>query len=129
MKTVLYANEIDTIGDILKTTIHAQIPEIQVKSCNSTADIFRLLRQPLNNLSVVILVIASRNELIEFNLMSPLFDDMRIILILPDRKKQTLALGVKLKPSFVSYDDSNLQDIVSVLKQILKKTKEHKLHG
>ncbi|WP_300464271.1 hypothetical protein [Desulfobacula sp.] len=129
MKTVLYAKGIDKMGDHLETIIHAQVNGIKIKTCTSIEGLFQILRKPLNNLSVVILWIASINDLVEFNLMGTLFDDIKIILILPDRKKQTLALGCKLKPSFVSYVDSDLQDVASVLKQILKKTKEKKQHG
>lgn len=123
MKTVLYAKGLGAIGETLGKMIHDQVPGMQVETCNSIGHFSQLLRQPLNKVSVVIFMAASRNELVQFNCMGLLFDNSRIILILPDRKKETLALGVKLKTSFVSYVDSDLQDIVSVLGQILKKNK------
>lgn len=126
MKAVLYVNRVDNVGERLENIIHTQVPQIQVKICNSIDLFSQILRQPLNNISVVILLVASKNELIQFNHMETFFDNIRIILILPDRRKDTLALGLKLKTSFISYVDSDLQDVAAVLGQILKITKEVK---
>ena len=126
MKTILYANGIKDTGERLENIIQARVPGMQVEIYNSIELLFQILRRPLNNVSVVILLVASKDELVQFNVMNPLFDNIRVILILPDRNKDTLALGLKLKTSFVSYIDSNLQDVASVLGQILKKTKEIK---
>ena len=125
MKTVLYTNGIEHIEEKLTNIIHTQVPGIQVKICNSIELVSQIFRQPLNNVSVVILLVASKDELIQFNLMSALFDNIRVILILPDRQKDMLALGLKLKTSFVTYIDSDLQDVASVLGKILKITKEN----
>ena len=129
MKTVLYTNGIEHVGEKLKNIIHTQVPEMQVKICNSIEHLSQIFRQPLNNVSVVVLMVTTKDELVQFNLMSALFDNIRIILILPDRQKDILALAHKLKTSFVSYIDSDLQDVASVLGQISKITKENKQNG
>lgn len=129
MKTILYTNGIEHIEKELKNSIHTQAPEIQVKIYNSIEQLSQTFRQPLNNVSVVILLITSKDELVKFNLMNALFDNIRVILILPDRQKDMLALGLKLKTSFVSYIDNDLQDVVSVLRQIFKISKENKQNG
>ncbi|MCK5311194.1 MAG: hypothetical protein KAJ62_03750 [Desulfobacteraceae bacterium] len=125
MKIILYANGINNIGEQLENIIHTQVSRTKIQTCNSIELLSQILRQPLNNVSVVILIIDSKEELIQFNLMNMLFDNSRVILILPDRSKETLALGFKLKTSFVSYVDSDLQDVASVLRQIQKKIKEN----
>ena len=129
MKTVLYTNRKNNIGEKLENIIHTQVSGTKIQTCNSIELLSQILRQPLNNVSVVILLIDSKEELIQFNLMNILFDNSRVILILPDRSKDTLALGFKLKTSFVSYVDSNLQDVASVLRQIQKKIKENIKNG
>ncbi len=126
MKTVLYANGCKSLGEELKNMIHAQVTGTQVENYNSIELLSQTLRQPLNNVSVVILLATSKDELTQFNSINPLFDNSRVILMLPDRKKDTLSLGLKFKTSFVSYIDSNLQDVASVLGQIQKKTKENR---
>ncbi len=122
MKTVLYADSIDNTGKRVENIIHTQVPRIQVKTCNSINLFSELFRQPLNNISVAILLITSKDELVQFNLIKTFLDNIRVILILPDRQKNTLALGHKLKTSFISYVDNDLQGVVSVLEQIQRKT-------
>ncbi|CCK78639.1 hypothetical protein [Desulfobacula toluolica] len=129
MKTVLYANKLENIGGMLEDIIHEQVPGIKVEVCNSIDGLSQKFRQLLNNVSVVILLVAFRDELVQLNYMSPLFENTRVVLILPDRRKDTLALGFRLKTSFVSYIDSDLQDVASVLRQILKKAKEKMQNG
>ena len=125
MKTIFYANDLTALGEKLKNMISAQISGIQVENYNSIEDISQILRQPLNNVSVMVLLLASIDELIQFNSMNTLFNNLRIILILPDSKKDTLSLGLKLKPSFISDVNSNLNDVVSVLEHIQNKKKEN----
>jgi hypothetical protein len=124
MKTILYANDLTALGEKLKNMTQTQISGIHVEDCNSIEYISQILRQPLNNVSVLILLLSSKDELIKFNLMNTLFDNLRIILVLPDNKKGMLSLGVKLKPSFISDVESDMQDVVSVLRQIIKKENE-----
>lgn len=77
-----------------------------------------MLRQPLHKVSVLILFIASRKDLEALNTLVSLFDNIRIIIVLPDREKSTMSLCIALKPSFISYIDSDLMDIALVLKKI-----------
>jgi hypothetical protein len=126
MKSVLYTKGRSDIAEKLIAIVSRQISETRIMVCNSIELLSNKLRQPLNNISVIILLITSRDELIQLNLMSSLFDNSRVILILPDRDKATLSLGFELKTSFVSYIDSDLQNVISVLKQIQKKLKGDK---
>lgn len=121
MKTILYADDLTALGEKLKSIIQTQVSGTQLENCNSIEHISQILRQPLNNVSVLVLLLSSKDELIQFNSMKILFDNLRIILVLPDNKKEMLSLGLKLKPSFISDVDCDLQDVVSVLGQIIKK--------
>ncbi|MCP3876497.1 MAG: hypothetical protein GY699_25570 [Desulfobacteraceae bacterium] len=120
MKILLYANDLKRLGWRLKDMIHTQASEMQVNVYSSIDHFSQILQQPLNNVTVVILIVASRDELVQFNSKKALFDNIRVILMLPDRKEETLSLGLKMKTSFVSYVDSDLQDVASVLAQIQK---------
>ena len=48
-----------------------------------------------------------------------LFDNIKIVLILPDRKNETIVIGHKLRPRFLSYTDGDFKDIAAVLKKML----------
>jgi hypothetical protein len=40
---------------------------------------------------------------------------MRIILVLPDRDDETVAMGHRLRPRMVSYNDGDYLDVAAVL--------------
>ena len=124
MKTILYTNGFCNTGEKLEVIIHEQLPEINSKVHNSIESLSEVLRQPLNKVSVVVLIISKVDELIHFNSMKMLFDNLRVILILPNRNKETLGFSLKFKTSFISFIDRDLQDVTSVLAQILKKQGE-----
>lgn len=123
MKTVIYSDPMANTGSHLIRTIQEQIPGMVVNACDSITDLSNMLCRPLNQVSVIVFLVSSRKELIEFNFMVPLFDNARIVLILPDRGEITRSLCFKLKPSFVSYADNDLNDVVAVLAQIHEKSK------
>lgn len=129
MKTILYMKRMEKIGTHLEQDILKHVPQINIERHHSLEQLSQLLRQPLNKVSVVILIIASKEELTQISLMNPLFENSRIILILPDREKRTLSSCLELKPSFISFIDSDLKDVVSVLGQIHKKAKEKRQNG
>ena len=57
-----------------------------------------------------------------FLTLKPLFDNIRLILVLPDGTTGMMAPWLQLNPSFISYTDTytdnDFSDILSVLKKI-----------
>ncbi|MCA1784345.1 MAG: hypothetical protein LC657_00015 [Desulfobacteraceae bacterium] len=84
------------------------------------------LCRPLHEISVIILPIASTSELAAFQNLNPVFEKSRVILILPDRNPETLAKSIRIKSSFITYFDNDIQDIASVLKKLMGKSKKRK---
>lgn len=118
MKTILYIDEKKEISRNLIDVVQTQLSGISIRLCHSISDLSCMLRQPLHKVSVLILFIASRKDLEALNTLVSLFDNIRIIIVLPDREKSTMSLCIALKPSFISYIDSDLMDIALVLKKI-----------
>jgi hypothetical protein len=58
----------------------------------------------------------------EFLDIRDLFIGMPIIIALPDREQKTIHLGHKFYPRFLSYMDSNFEDIALVLNKMLRNT-------
>ncbi len=76
------------------------------------------LSRPSYNIAIAVLLISGREELRDVLSIRHLFDNIRIILILPDRKNETIVLGHKLRPRFLSYTDSDFKDVAAVLKKM-----------
>ena len=123
MKTILYINKTNEIRRNLINVVQSRLSGISIQTCHAIAELSHLLRQPLQKVAVIILFIESTNELEALNLMMPLFDNIRIILILPDMEKSTVSLCVALKPSFITYAGADLLDIALVLEKIQKNNK------
>ena len=77
------------------------------------------LHQPSYNIAVAVLLISGREELRDVLSIRHLFDNIKIILILPDRKNKTIVIGHKLRPRFLSYTDGDFKDVAAVLKKML----------
>lgn len=75
--------------------------------------------------AVTVLLIANRHELENLVQYADLFCDQKIILVLPDRAKETLSLGHALYPRFIGYTDSDLKDVTSVLRKLISHNQAH----
>jgi len=62
----------------------------------------------------MVLVATTQNDLIELIFKKHLFDDIPIILILPDRNNETISKGLKLYPRFFDYIDSDFSNVALV---------------
>ena len=80
---------------------------------------FRRFTRAGSSNAVTVLLLSSRQELENLVQYADLFDDQKIILVLPDHTKETITLGHALYPRFISYTDGDLQDVTSVLRNLI----------
>ena len=128
MKLILYTGPIKELGKALGKNlgklIQEQLPQIQIEAIDSAEGLSRLLCRPLNRISVIIIFVNCEEDLRGFLTLEPLFDNIRRILVLPERTTAMMAMGLQLNPSFISYWDSEFLDIISVLKKIYHRHEE-----
>ena len=65
------------------------------------------------------IVANSKEDLLNLLFIRNLLQDIRIILILPDREKDTIEKGHRLYPRFMSYLDGDLEEVAAVLNNVL----------
>ena len=118
MKLILYTGEKTDPGKTLEKLIQDQLPIIQMETLGSVDGLSRILCRPLNQISVIIIFVNCEEDLHGFLALTPLFDNIRRILILPGRAEGMVALGLQLNPCFITYLDNDFLDIISVLKKI-----------
>ena len=80
---------------------------------------YRRLTQSGSSNAVTVLLLSSRQELENIVQYADLLCDQKIILVLPDRARETLSMGHALYPRFISYTDGDLQDVTSVLQKMI----------
>ncbi len=72
------------------------------------------LRQPKHDLAFAVLITSNQEELTSLIKLGILLEDLRIVLILPDRDGDTITMGHKLYPRFLTdiEDTSNTLELV-----------------
>jgi len=120
MKLILYVDGKTEAGDRLLQKIENQVSADIVETYRSLDDFKQGLLRRRREPNIGILMAANAAELKRLITLGKLLTDMRILLVLPDRRKETVATGHRLWPRYISYADSNFEDVVAVVKQILK---------
>ncbi|MBF0496916.1 MAG: hypothetical protein HQK58_10155 [Deltaproteobacteria bacterium] len=119
MNMLFYAKTDDGLAGRLRSEIETLIPKPDLEICRTMDGLSRRLRQPLKDLSLGIVFTDSKEDLLGLLLIRDLLLDIKMILILPNREDNTVAVGHALYPRFMSYTDGGLQDVVEVVRKYL----------
>jgi len=120
MKLICYANSDDEAGQRIEAVIHELVSRADTQICRTVASLSSRLRQPGNGVTIAILLTASKKDLGDILSLSDLLSDLRIVLVLPDRDKDTIAKGLTLRPRFLTFADSDFTELSAVLGKMLK---------
>ena len=123
MRMIIFSSSQREIGDRLKKLVQDTLPGIEVELVDSKSDLLKKLNRPLSNISIIVSVIGDSDDISSLISLKQLLDNSRQILILPDRSAQMMESGLKLEPSYISYHDSDLMHVFSVIKKIYKRQK------
>ena len=69
--------------------------------------------------SVVVFQAAGQEDFLFLESINNLLFDARLILVLPNREKDTIKKGYSLYPRFITYTDGNYRDVTAVLNKML----------
>lgn len=90
-----------------------------VETYRTVSDLSKRFRQPRREITVMVLSMGSRKDLVDLLQAKDLFFDIPMILILPDHEQETITLGFKMIPRFISYGDDNFEDVKVVLEKMI----------
>ena len=119
-KIIVYAKEGDMKGDLIKEMIAGLVPQANVEAYGVISDLLSRLHLPQRDYDIAILFAADREDLKEIFTIRPLLDNVRIILVLPDRQSETIKIGHSLRPRYLSFNDSPVSDVVFVLIKMIE---------
>jgi hypothetical protein len=111
---------IEGTGEQLRKMIENVVPNENTEIYSTIDTLGKRLHRPSYNIAIAVLLISSREELRDVLSIRHLFDNIKIVLILPDRNNETIVIGHKLRPRFLSYTDSDFIDVAVVLENMLK---------
>jgi hypothetical protein len=124
---LFYSKAESKVGERLLNIIESAGLAESIEICRNLADLAHRLRDFATAPSVGVLIASTDQDLLEFLSIYHLLQWLRIILVLPDKDKQTISLAHRLGPRFLTYADSDLGAIGSVLLKMLNSAAEKQL--
>ncbi len=122
MNIILYSRPGDPAGSRLQALIETQTAGVTLEVYRTLDTLSERLHQPTPDVKAAVLVAAHQEDLLILMTLRPLLDGLRTILILPDRKANTVALGHQLRPRFLSDVDSHFLDVIAVINRMVGET-------
>lgn len=119
MNLFFYSTETSGTGGQLQRLVETLVPEEKVEVYRTIESLSKRLYLPRNSRSIAVLHARTKRELLDMVSLGYLFRDVRVILILPDREDETIALGHRLRPRFLTFSNSDLTRVSEVLRKML----------
>ena len=120
MNIFLYAKRMEGPGRKLHSVIASLAGPDEIEVFTTIADLARRLYPFGHADRTAVFLTTDRDELLEVFSIANMLQQLRSILVLPDRKPDTLKIGYLLRPRFISYADSGFFEVQAVLRQIRK---------
>jgi len=118
MKVILYSPQDYEHGRRLLGIIEKVIPKNLLVVFNMISVLSQGLRGPLSD-TVLILCPSCKEEVQELGALRELICDVRTILILPDGERDTIAIGHRFQPRFLTVPTPDFKDVSTVLGKML----------
>ncbi len=119
MDLIFYSPASGSPEERLQRVIKAVVPGWEGAVFRSIDDLLERLLQPKNDLAVALLLAEKKGDIEGLLSLGNLFRTMRIILVAPDRDKETIAAAHLLRPRLLTYMDSDFTDVSTVLTKII----------
>ncbi len=117
---LLYSKDSDGNGYELLALLEKLVQKEEIEIYRSIEELQVRLHKPHHDIIVLILQISNNKELESITSIQPLLNDIKIILILTDRKADTIAAGHNLRPRFLTHMNNDLNELKDVLTKMIK---------
>jgi len=120
MKLFVYSRKLDGAIDRFQGQLESCMQGKITETFNSVKILSRRLCRPntTREETIAVLFAVDRKDLLDLISIRDLLDNIGIILILPDDKKETISAGHRLRPRYISYTDGNFKDVAAVLNKM-----------
>jgi hypothetical protein len=120
MKVLLYAREPVEPGNRLQIFLETHVPGSKMEVYRTIEGLAERLKAPHAGDMVAVLQANSQEDLAALFSIRHRLQDIKTILLAPDREEETIALAHQLRPRFLTYINSNLHHVAAVLEKMLK---------
>lgn len=115
MQLTIYAKNLNKPGADIRAVCESLAPEDHLNVFHSLQDLSSWLISTRFDDAVLVLTAEDADELAELEPILPLFNKVKIVLLLPDREPDTIKIGYRLEPRFLGFLDSGLSQLKEIL--------------
>jgi len=115
-----YSEEAERRGRKLQEVLNNDLPDMRLELFTDFEELVTGFQRSEVNPAVVVLVIGSRTELDEFLALRPVLQNTRVVLVLPDQARETLALAEKLHPYYIKPPGDDFVELASIVDELLE---------
>jgi hypothetical protein len=123
VKLLLYVKDSNGAGHRLRDLLEPFEKMVEIKTHQTIDSLAQGLLLPNDTRTIVLLLVSTKKELMELQSIRDLLHDVRIIIVLPDREKETTFRGHSFYPRYMSSVDDNFHDVTAVLGKMLENMK------
>ena len=120
MNILFYLPEGNPVSEVIHGLVEIVAGMAETEIYRNIDDFAHRLCWPGNRQFILILTVQNRKDLDSLVDIQQLISGLPFILILPDRKQKTTAIGYSLGPRYLTYADENLKEVVAVLGKMLE---------
>jgi hypothetical protein len=120
MKCIFYEKRSGIIAGQIIGLLKASAVENKTEIYHTIRTLSQRLTRPVDGLSIMVLIAGDRKDLLNILAIQKLFGLIRIIIILPDREDESVKIGFKLQPRFLTYVNGDVSEVHAVLRKLLQ---------
>jgi len=116
--TIFYAKNHEDLPRKLRNVLEPLVFDERIELFRSLASLKQRLCLPSEGKTIAIIFASDKEDLMDILSMRYFFCNVQIVLILPNRRKEIVALGHSLRPRFMTYRDGDFRELLSVIKKM-----------
>ena len=120
MKCILYEKKSGIIAEQIIGLMKASAVANKTELYHTIKTLSQRLSSPVDGLAIIVLIAGDRKDLLNIIAIQKLFGLIRIIIILPDREEESVKIGYKLQPRFLTYVNGEISEVHAVLGKMLE---------
>ena len=125
MKCIFYEKKSGIIAGQIIGLLKASAIENNTELYHTIRTLSQRLTRPIDGLAIMVLIAGDRKDLLNILAMQKLFGVIKIIIILPDREAESVKIGYKLQPRFLTYVNGDISEVHAVLRKMLELSEAH----
>lgn len=120
MKLIFYSQVLNKTTEQIKEFLKTLVPQHKFNYFQTPQQLSYRLSKPQVEQTVLVFFAKDKEDLKNVISLRKLLQNLRNILILPDRKQETIRLGHQLYPRFLAFADDDFEIPTAVLRKMIK---------